>query len=170
MSIYGYEIAKKSAESIRSLMPTTVNTIQLVGTLKSSYLLSKYGRKDLFIFGSYGMSLSLFSIFLGLMVQDSFNGLGTFLILVGLGLFSLVFGMTYGPCTWLYISEIADPEVVPYAAALNRLIAVLSITFFPIITTSLLEGDCTVIFLFFAVLMLYFSSFFKRYLIETKGK
>lgn len=111
------------------------------------------------------MCVSLFSIFLGLMIQDSLNGLGTFMILVGLGVVSISFGMTIGPCTWLYISEVADPEVVPYAAALNRLAAVLSITLFPIITGSLLNGECTFIFLFFAAVMLYFSSFYKKYLI-----
>jgi MFS family permease len=146
-------------------MPTIVNSVQLFGTLNSSYLLSKYGRKDLFILGGYGMSISLFAIFLGLMIQDSLNGLGTFLILVGLGACSIVFGMTIGPCTWLYISEIADPEVVPYAAALNRLAAVLSITLFPIVTASLLNGDCNFIFLFFSAIMLYFSFFYKKYLI-----
>ena len=99
------------------------------------------------------------------MIQNILNGLGTFLVLIGLGGFSITFGMTIGPCTWLYISEIADPEVLPYAAASNRLAAVFSITFFPIITVSLMNGDCTFLFLFFALVMLYFSSFYNRYLI-----
>lgn len=109
ISIYGYEIAKKSIESIRYLVPSIINGIQLLGTIKASYLLYRYGRKDLFVYGCLGMSFSLLSIFFGLIIQDLSNGMGTFLILLGLGLFSSVFGMTIAPCTWLYITEIVDP-------------------------------------------------------------
>ena len=45
VSIYGHQIAKNSVESVRYMVPSIINSIQLVGTLKSSYLLHHYGRK-----------------------------------------------------------------------------------------------------------------------------
>lgn len=109
VSIYGHQIAKKSVESVRYMVPSIINSIQLVGTLKSSYLLHHYGRKHLFVYGSLGIATSLIILYFGLIIQDANQGLGTILVLVGLSLFSYLFGMTIAPCTWLYISEIIDP-------------------------------------------------------------
>jgi SP family sugar:H+ symporter-like MFS transporter len=104
ISLYGYQVAKDSIESIRELVPSIINSIQLVGTIKSSFLLHRYGRKDLFVYGSLGLSISLMILFVGLIIQGISNGFGTFLVLLGLCMFSLIFGMTIAPCTWLYIS------------------------------------------------------------------
>lgn len=109
VSIYGHQIAKNSVESVRYMVPSIINSIQLVGTLKSSYLLHHYGRKQLFVYGSLGLAISLMVLYFGLVIQGSNLSLGTFLVLLGLGLFSYIFGMTIAPCTWLYISEIIDP-------------------------------------------------------------
>lgn len=152
------------------MVPSIINTIQAVGTIKSSYLLHRYGRKDLVIFGSLGISLSLIVLSVGLFMQSFSNSLGTFLILLGLGAFSYIFGMTIAPCTWILISEIVDPEVMPYTVAANRLSAFMSQLLFPIITVNVLGGDCTILFLFFALLMMIYYYFCRRYLIETKGK
>jgi len=60
--------------------------------------------------------------------------------------------------------------LIPYGAMANRLSAFLSIMLFPIITNNILGGDCSVLFLFFAILMYLYSKFCQRNLIETKGK
>ena len=109
VSLYGCEIAKDSIQSVRLLVPSLINSIQLLGAINSSYLLHRYGRRDLFVKGSLGLSMTMFAIFIGLSLQHFFNELGTFIILLGLSLFSIMFGMTLGPCTWLYLAETADP-------------------------------------------------------------
>jgi hypothetical protein len=104
ISIYGSQVAKDSVESIRELVPSIINGIQFLGTIKASYLLHRFGRKDLFVYGSLGMSITLITLYVGLLIQEYSNGVGTFFILCGLSSFSLVFGMTIAPCNWLYIS------------------------------------------------------------------
>ena len=81
----------------------------MIGTFNASYLLAHYGRKDVFVYGSKGMGIFLIAIFIGLMIQPLFNGFGTFIIIIGLMIFSLIFGMSIGPVTWLYVSEVLDP-------------------------------------------------------------
>lgn len=122
------------------------------------------------MYGSLGIAISLIVLYSGLVIQDVNNGLGTFLVLFGLSLFSYIFGMTIAPCTWLYISEIIDPEVMPYAVISNRFTAFLSVLMFPIIASDVFGGDSSPLFLFFATLMLIYFWFSKKYLIETKGK
>ena len=122
------------------------------------------------MYGSLGIAISLIVLYFGLVIQDVNNGLGTFLVLFGLSLFSYIFGMTIAPCTWLYISEIIDPEVMPYAVISNRFTAFLSVLMFPIIASDVFGGDSSPLFLFFATLMLIYFWFSKKYLIETKGK
>lgn len=170
VSVYGHQVAKNSVESVRYMVPSIINTIQLVGTLKSSYLLHHYGRKHLFVYGSLGIAISLMILYFGLVIQDVNKGLGTFLVLFGLSLFSYIFGMTIAPCTWLYLSEIVDPELMPYAVISNRFTAFVSVLTFPILTSDVFGGDSSPIFLFFATLMLIYFWFTRKYLIETKGK
>lgn len=116
------------------------------------------------------MGIFLVTTFIGLLIQSSFNDFGTIIIIIGLMGFSLAFGMTIGPVTWLYASEVLDPELIPYGVIANRFTAFLSIMLFPIITNNLLDGDCSILFLFFGILMYFYYKFCKQNLIETKGK
>lgn len=116
------------------------------------------------------MGIFLLFIFVGLMIQPLSNNFGTIIIIIGLMAFSLIFGMSIGPVTWLYVSQVVDPELIPYGAIANRFTAFLSILLFPIITNNILDGDCSMLFLFFAILMYLYNRFCHINLIETKGK
>jgi hypothetical protein len=59
---------------------------------------------------------------------------------------------------------------MPYTAAANRLSAFLSILLFPIVTSNILNGDSSPLFIFFSALMYGNYVFCSRYIIETKGK
>lgn len=72
-------------------------------------MLSLYGRKDLFVHGSKWMGIFLLAIFVGLMIQPFANSFGTIIIIIALMVYSLIFGMSVGPVTWLYVSEVLDP-------------------------------------------------------------
>jgi len=54
------------------------------------------------------MGISTLFVTIGLASQTNFSFIGVFLILSGLCLFSFVFGISVGPTTWLYMSEVAD--------------------------------------------------------------
>lgn len=121
-------------QSLRDLVPTIINLIQLVGTLSSTYLLHHFGRKELLVKGSLSLALSSFAAAAGLILQPYSILLGTVLVFVALTCFSIAFGATIGPVSWLYISEVADPEIIPYVVAFNRISAFTTITFFPILS------------------------------------
>ena len=70
----------------------------------ASYLLHRYGRKDLFVYGAFALSFSHLSVSIGFIIQDLWKSDGTFFIMSDLVAFHLLFAMTIGPCTWLYIS------------------------------------------------------------------
>jgi hypothetical protein len=55
------------------------------------------------------MGIFLITTYLGLMIQPFSNEIGTIIIIISLMAFSIVFGMSIGPATWLYTSEILDP-------------------------------------------------------------
>jgi hypothetical protein len=111
-----------------------VNCIGLFSTLLSSYTLHNYGRKDLLSKGNILLGISTLLVTVGLIIQANYNFFGTVIIVTGLCLFSLVFGVSVGPTVWLYMSEVADLEVMPYAICFNRFIAFLTIALFPYLT------------------------------------
>ena len=55
------------------------------------------------------MGIFLLAIFVGLMIQPFANSFGTIIIIIALMVYSLIFGMSVGPVTWLYVSEVLDP-------------------------------------------------------------
>ena len=95
---------------------------------------------------------------------------GQVLILTGLFLYMAVFGLSLGPVVWLYIPEIVQPRIVSYSTAANWISAFTIITFFPIITDSLLDGNPKFLFLFFALWCAVSFVINMKYVVETKDK
>lgn len=83
-------------------MPSLINFEQVLATFVTSYLLTKFGRKTILLFGALFEGIACGLIMIGFLIQDS-SPAGEPLILMGLFLFMAVFGLSLGPVVWLYI-------------------------------------------------------------------
>ena len=118
-------------------MATIINTAQVFGTLLISlFLIDKYGRKTILQGGSVMSAVSNLLSAVGFFIlgsnEDSDAGKG--LVLTGLILYMVTFGASLGPIVWMYIPEVVDPKIVPFATAVNWFSGSLVIILFPIIT------------------------------------
>ena len=103
---YGTEIAAETMASLTRIIPVLLNGEQIVASVVSSFLLSRYGRATILNLGTLAAALSLTLIALGFIFKASMPELGSVFILMGLFAFMANFGLSLGPVVWLYIPEI----------------------------------------------------------------
>lgn len=72
-------------------------------------------------------------IALGFFLTKISPGVSIVLIVFGLVLFMANFGFTIGPVVWVYLPEIVQPKVLPYATMVNWASAALIMLLFPVI-------------------------------------
>jgi hypothetical protein len=72
-----------------------------------------------------------------------------------------------GPVIWIYIAEVVQPSFIPLSTMINFLSVAVVTSVFPIIDKNILDGNPSLIFLFFGVYTLcgYFVN--RIVLIET---
>lgn len=80
------------------------------------------------------------------------------------------FGFTLGPVVWVYLPEIVQPNVLPYATLVNWLSAAAVMFLFPVIKEKLPDKNPALLFLFFAIWSTLSYFFNKKFVIETKNK
>lgn len=69
----------------------------------------------------------------GFFLTLSSPGLSIVLIVFGIVLFMANFGFTLGPVVWVYLPEIVQPKVMPYATMVNWASAAIVILLFPVV-------------------------------------
>ncbi len=85
-----------------SLLQTIfVGVVNLGFTVLAIYTVDQFGRKPLMIIGAIGMSVSMFA--LGFFFFFNSLGIGA---LVAMGVYTAAFAMSWGPVTWVLLSEI----------------------------------------------------------------
>jgi MFS family permease len=142
----------------------------LLATFVTGYLLTKFGRKTILLYGSFFEGLACLIISIGFFILDDQEQLGQGFVLSGLFLFMAVFGLSLGPVVWLYIPEIVEPKIVPFSTAANWISAASVIIMFPIISDNVLNGNPAILFIFFTAWCFGSFLFNLKYIIETKDK
>ncbi len=132
----------------------------------------KYGRKPLMLIGALGMSIAMFS--LGFVFYAQASGV---LALICMLTFVASFAMSWGPITWVLLSEMFPNAIrgraLAIAVALQWIVNFLVSTTFPMMdkNTFLSEtfhnGFAYWLYGFFGALAFFFV---KKYVPETKGK
>ena len=112
---YAPEIFKSmgSATDIALLQTIVVGAVNLIFTVLAIQTVDRFGRKPLMLLGAAGMAISMFA-------------LGTAFFSKAMGLFSLIcmlvyvasFAMSWGPVTWVLLSEIFPNKIRGRAMAL----------------------------------------------------
>ncbi len=112
-------------------MPIIINSLQFVGAIIASFLLTRIGRKFLLETGAL-------TTFVGaLIVAFGFFNNSLSFILLGLIFFMACFGLTLGPVVWIYLPEVAQPKILSLATAANWGTCSLVMLLFPIIKKAL---------------------------------
>lgn len=170
VAIYGGKIASEATSGeLELLMPALINLEQVLATFVTSYLLVKFGRRTILLYGALFEGIACGFVMIGFFIKDS-SSAGEPLILMGLFLFMAVFGLSLGPVVWLYIPEVVQPNIVGISTTCNWISASLVIILFPIATDDLLGGNPGALFIFFTIWCL--GSFVVNhfFVLETKDK
>lgn len=106
---------------------------------------------------------------IGYFFKDGYD-FGVPILLVGIFLFIINFGLTLGPVTWIYIPQIVDPNIIPYSITLNWLSGSFVVILFPILTIDLLNQNPAILFGFSAAWCIGGAVINYFFVIETKDK
>jgi sugar porter (SP) family MFS transporter len=169
---YATDIFRSAGFSTESAIGQTVliGLTNLLFTLIAMQLIDKIGRKVLLLFGSIGMAL-----FLGIFSFFFLIGTMNFVLVVCLIGFVAFFAASQGAVIWVLFSEMFPNNIRSRGVAIgtfshwffNGLTAFL----FPIIVGLFTDGKGTgYVFAFYGIATLASYFFYKRLLIETKGK
>ncbi|MGE5425363.1 MAG: sugar porter family MFS transporter [Syntrophothermus sp.] len=175
---YATDIFRSAGFSTDSAIGQTViiGFTNLFFTLIAMTIIDKVGRKKLLLFGSLGMTVFL-SLFAALFLSGSTGGVYILLLLIG---FIGCFAMSQGAVIWVLLSEMFPNNIRARGSSVgsfshwffNALLTFL----FPVLVTSFgstpddrLTG-VGYMFIFYAAATFISFFFFRKYLVETKGK
>jgi SP family sugar:H+ symporter-like MFS transporter len=109
--------SKEMVQIPLTLLNTAVN---VVSTFPGMYLIERWGRKKLLVFGAVGMAISLYAscLFTELAQQRILSG---WFGAISVYLFIVSFSSTWGPVVWVYQSEIFPQRVRAKATGMATL-------------------------------------------------
>ncbi|WP_117879614.1 sugar porter family MFS transporter [Aureibaculum luteum] len=169
---YATDIFRTAGFSTESAIGQTVliGITNLVFTLIAMQLIDKIGRKILLLIGSIGMAL-----FLGIFSFFFLTGTMNFVLVICLIGFVAFFAASQGAVIWVLFSEMFPNNIRSRGVAIGTFshwfFNGLTSFLFPIVAGAFTNGMGTgYIFAFYAVATLTSYFFYKKYLIETKGK
>ena len=139
--------------------------INIIFTLVAIFTVDKFGRKPLLIIGSVGMAIGMFAI--GLLAYSHIIGVSTLIFIV---IYSASFMMSWGPITWVLISEIFPNTIRGKAIAIA--VAAQWISNFIVSATfpSLEAFSITFTYVLYGVMSVLSALFVWKMVPETKGK
>ena len=169
---YATDIFRTAGFSTESAIGQTVliGITNLVFTLIAMQLIDKIGRKILLLIGSIGMAL-----FLGIFSFFFLTGTMNFVLVICLIGFVAFFAASQGAVIWVLFSEMFPNNIRSRGVAIGTFshwfFNGLTSFLFPIVAGAFTNGMGTgYIFAFYALATLTSYFFYKKYLIETKGK
>ena len=143
-----------------------INAAQLLVTLLSVVLVDKAGRKVLLLIGCVGCGLS--QLIFGYTYKQNASmteqniGMGMMISFISF------FSISYGPVTWIYLSEIMHSKTLNVAVCLNLILTIMITAVTPILTQ--LEGGLrSILFYVYAAVMGFAFIILLKYMKETKG-
>jgi SP family xylose:H+ symportor-like MFS transporter len=112
---YAPEIFKNMGSGTNNALMQTiiVGIINLTFTVIAIYTVDKFGRKPLQIIGAIGMGVSMFSLGMAFYLQSV--GIGALIFMLSYVAF---FAMSWGPVTWVLLSEIFPNKIRGRAMAI----------------------------------------------------
>jgi len=143
----------------------------LIFTLVAMRIIDQFGRKRLLLTGSLGMALFL-GLFSWAYLNGNFQGSYLLLFLVG---FIAFFAFSQGAVIWVLLAEMFPNNIRARGTAIGSFshwfFNAITTLLFPIITGMFSTGKGTgYVFIFYTVATFFSYFFYKKFIIETKGK
>jgi hypothetical protein len=167
---YGGEVVSAIAPELRSIMPAIMMMFFWFSSFVSLIFIKKYGRKLLTMAGTIGLMFTLFIMSYAYFISLSNVSLSQFLIVTCLFLYLLIYGLTYAPVMWIWVSEALLPHTIGYAIMINWGGAAIVMIFFPILLEILPGRNPAYIFLFFGIFLTFSLLVTNKFMLETKDK
>ena len=174
MMYYAPEIIKNMGQSANSAMfqSILVGAVNVIFTVIAIYTVDRVGRKPLLLVGSALMSLFLFT--LGFCFFTNQMGVVSLVSVLG---FVAVFAFSWGPVTWVLLSEIFPNAIrskaMAIAVAVQWMTNYIASSTFPLLDRSVWSVEIfnhSLPFLLFGVMALISLVFVWKFVPETKGK
>lgn len=139
--------------------------INIIFTLVAIFTVDRFGRKPLLVIGSVGMAVGMFAI--GLLAFFNIIGVSTLIFIV---IYTASFMMSWGPITWVLISEIFPNTIRGKAVAIA--VAAQWISNFIVSATfpALSAFNITFTYCLYGVMSVLSALFVWKMVPETKGK
>jgi len=152
------------------LQTVIVGFTNLTFTIIAMTLIDKIGRKLLLLIGSVGMT-----IFLGLFSYVFFFNISGFMPLIFMISFVACFAFSQGAVVWVLFAEMFPNNIrsrgVSIGSFSHWVFYAILLFFFPVVKKSFSDNSgIGYIFAFFAFATLISYFFFKKFIVETKGK
>jgi len=170
--IYSSDIFRAAGFGTESAIMQTVivGFTNLIFTIIAMTLIDKIGRKFLLLVGSVGMT-----IFLGLFSFIFFKDIGGSLPLIIMISFAASFAFSQGAVVWVLFAEMFPTNIrsrgVSIGSFSHWVFYAILLFLFPIIKRSFSDNSgIGYVFAFFAIATFISFFFFKKYIVETKGK
>lgn len=160
-------IVQKIIPGLANDVPLIINSVQLVATIGTIFILTKVGRKPLTLFGNLGLALTDIAIGI-LFIFDDWGPSGMFVFAL-LIVYMIIYGISLGPVVWLYVPEIIPAKIVPLATMMNWLGCSLCVILTPIAIHDN-DNNPYPVFLFYGAITLLFFFVNLALMVETKGK
>ncbi|UKJ09268.1 sugar porter family MFS transporter [Solitalea lacus] len=165
---YGPSILEKAGFKLGEALggQVTIGIVNVLFTFVAIYVIDKKGRKPLLLWGIGGAVISLVMAAVLFALNTT-----SFLVLIPIILFIACFAFSFGPVTWVVISEIFPTNVRGVAVAISTMSLWVANwivgQFFPLM---LHEVGASVTFLIFALFSAYAFILSWKKIPETKGK
>jgi len=153
------------------LQTVIIGFTNLLFTLVAMRVIDRIGRRKMLLIGSLGMT-----VFLALFAFAYITGaLGSWLLVVMLIGFVAFFSSSQGAVIWVLLSEMFPNNIRARGASIGSFshwfFNAITVFLFPTIAAYFVNGKgIGYIFLFYAVATLISYFFFRKFLVETKGK
>lgn len=170
--IYSSDIFRAAGFSTESAIIQTVivGLTNLVFTIAAMFFIDRIGRKKMLLFGSIGMS-----IFLAFFACIFYFDLKGFMPLVFMLSFVACFAFSQGAVIWVLLSEMFPNNIRARGASAGSfshwVFYTLLLLVFPVIQASFPDNrGIGFVFAFFALVTFGSYFFFRRFIVETRGK
>ncbi len=170
--IYSSDIFRAAGFGTESAIFQTVivGATNLTFTILAMFFIDRIGRKWMLLAGSIGMTL-----FLAIFSYIFFNGIGGFLPLIFMISFVASFAFSQGAVVWVLFAEMFPNNIrsrgVSIGSFSHWFFYALLLFMFPVVKDAFTSNHgIGYIFAFFAVFTFISFFFFKKYIVETKGK
>lgn len=151
------------------IMTPIIMTLKFLSAFGGMWLLSKFGRRSILVWGSAAMVILLMLIGMFSLMSIDSGSIPAILV------YMIAFELTSGPITWCYLSEIMQDKATGFATGLNWLMAVAVSALTPYMVYYLTDANKHLnrigyLFLLCGVLTTLGTVFLIYYMKETRGK